>query len=57
MLQLPVAGEFPSLSGGLEWVNSNPLTPLSCQKKPIRDRQFEIEFSDAGVQVCDFTFG
>jgi hypothetical protein len=27
------------------------------QPKPVIDRQFEIEFLDAGVEVFAFTFG
>lgn len=30
---------------------------LIRQTKPIVDRQFEIEFLDAGVEVFSFTFG
>jgi hypothetical protein len=30
---------------------------LIRQPKPIADRQFEIEFLDAGVEAFDFTFG
>jgi hypothetical protein len=27
------------------------------QKGPVKDRTFEIEFLDSGVQAFDFTFG
>jgi hypothetical protein len=30
---------------------------LIRQPKPIKDRLFEIEFLDAGVEAFDFTFG
>jgi hypothetical protein len=30
---------------------------LIRQPKPIDDRQFEIEFLDAGVEIFSFTFG
>src|SRR5437764_8832618 len=33
------------------------LSQLIRQPKPIADRQFEIEFLDAGVQAFAFTFG
>jgi hypothetical protein len=33
------------------------LYQLIRQPKPIADRQFEIEFLDAGVEVFVFTFG
>jgi hypothetical protein len=33
------------------------LYQLIRQPKPIADRQFEIEFLDAGVEVFAFTFG
>ena len=33
------------------------LYQLIRQPKPINDRQFQIEFSDPGVQVFAFTFG
>ncbi len=33
------------------------LYQLIRQSKPIEDRQFEIEFLDAGVEACAFTFG
>jgi hypothetical protein len=33
------------------------LYQLIRQPKPIADRQFEIEFLDAGVEACAFTFG
>ena len=33
------------------------LYQLIRQPEPIVDRQFEIEFLDAGVEAFDFTFG
>jgi Thioredoxin like C-terminal domain len=33
------------------------LYQLIRQPAPIRDRQFEIEFPDGGVDAFDFTFG
>jgi RecJ-like exonuclease len=33
------------------------LYQLIRQTEPIADRQFEIEFLDAGAQAYDFTFG
>ncbi len=35
MLKLPVAGDFPSLSGGIEWFNSKPLTPQALRGKVV----------------------
>jgi hypothetical protein len=33
------------------------LYQLIRQPQPIADRQFEIEFTDAGVEAFSFTFG
>jgi thiol-disulfide isomerase/thioredoxin len=38
-------------------VSDQRLYQLIRQSKPIADRQFEIEFLDAGVEVLAFTFG
>ncbi|MBD3886102.1 hypothetical protein IFO70_30885 [Phormidium tenue FACHB-886] len=46
-IELPIEGELPSLAGATTWLNS----------QPINDRQFEIEFLEAGVEVFAFTFG
>jgi hypothetical protein len=38
-------------------VTEQRMYQLIRQPKPIDDRQFEIEFLDAGVEVFSFTFG
>ena len=38
-------------------VSEQRLYQLIRQPKPIADRQFEIEFFDAGVEAFAFTFG
>ena len=38
-------------------VSDQRLYQLIRQPKPIAERQFEIEFLDAGVEVFAFTFG
>jgi len=38
-------------------VTDQRLYQLIRQPKPIADRQFEIEFLDAGVEAFAFTFG
>ncbi|MBV8636670.1 MAG: thioredoxin family protein [Candidatus Eremiobacteraeota bacterium] len=35
VIQLPVSGNFPSLAGGLEWLNSKPLTPAELRGKVV----------------------
>jgi hypothetical protein len=40
--------------GNVSWPR---LHQLIRQPGPIRDRQFEIEFPDAGVEAFSFTFG
>ena len=47
-IRLPNEGEIPSLAGATGWLNS---------RTPIVDREFEIEFLDAGVEAFSFTFG
>jgi hypothetical protein len=42
---------------GLGLVNAQRLYQLIRQDGPVTDRQFEIEFSDPGVQAFAFTFG
>src|SRR5947209_2061420 len=34
-VQLPIEGEFPSLGGATEWLNSPPLTPASLRGKVV----------------------
>lgn len=43
--------------GGSGRVAEQRLYQLIRQQSPIRDRQFEIEFLDAGVEAFAFTFG
>jgi thiol-disulfide isomerase/thioredoxin len=43
--------------GGNGIVNEPRLYQLIRQPKPVADRQFEIEFLDAGVETFVFTFG
>jgi Thioredoxin like C-terminal domain len=43
--------------GGNGTVVEQRLYQLIRQPKPIVDRQFEIEFLDAGVETFAFTFG
>jgi hypothetical protein len=38
-------------------VTEQRLYQLIRQSQPISDRQFEIEFLDAGVEAFAFTFG
>lgn len=42
---------------GYGMVSEQRTYQLVRQSQPITDRQFEIEFFDAGVEVFDFTFG
>ena len=44
-------------SQGNGTVSDQRLYQLIRQPKPIADRQFEIEFLDAGVEAFVFTFG
>jgi hypothetical protein len=44
-------------SQGNGTVTDQRLYQLIRQPKPIADRQFEIEFLDAGVEAFAFTFG
>jgi hypothetical protein len=43
--------------GGGGRVTEQRLYQLLRQQSPIRDRQFEIEFLDSGVDAFAFTFG
>jgi hypothetical protein len=43
--------------GGSGTVVEQRLYQLIRQPKPIADRQFQIEFLDAGVETLAFTFG
>jgi thiol-disulfide isomerase/thioredoxin len=59
-----IDGQPPSLAHGLDvddagsgMVVEPRLYQLIRQPKPIVDRQFEIEFLDAGVETFAFTFG
>jgi hypothetical protein len=38
-------------------VTDQRMYQLIRQPQPIVDRQFEIEFLDAGLEAFDFTFG
>jgi hypothetical protein len=59
--------ELAAIARATEWLNVPRLTVASLlgkvmlvlvrQPKPIVDRQFEIEFLDAGVETFAFTFG
>jgi hypothetical protein len=51
-VHLPMEGELPSLDGATAW-----LYQLNRQPGHVADRQFEIEFLDAGVEAYAFTFG
>jgi hypothetical protein len=57
-----VDGETPGRAHGID-VDPNGTTDyqrmyqLIRQSQPIGDRQFEIEFLDAGVEAFAFTFG
>ncbi len=42
---------------GIGTVTQPRLYQLIRQPKPIAERQFEIEFLDAGVEAFAFTFG
>ena len=46
-----------STPGGTGEVREPRLYQLIRQKGPVKDRTFEIEFLDPGVQALDFTFG
>jgi thiol-disulfide isomerase/thioredoxin len=59
-----IDGQAPSAAHGIDvddqgngTVNEPRLYQLIRQPKPIADRQFEIEFLDAGVETFVFTFG
>lgn len=59
-----IDGAPPGAAHGLDvseegngMVSDQRLYQLIRQSKPIADRQFEIEFLDAGVEACAFTFG
>jgi hypothetical protein len=42
---------------GYGTVTEQRMYQLIRQSKPIRDRQFEIEFLDPGAEAFSFTFG
>jgi hypothetical protein len=44
-------------ANGYGTVSEQRTYQLIRQRKPIVDRQFEIEFLSAGVEAFDFTFG
>jgi hypothetical protein len=59
-----IDGQPPGAAHGLDvddrgngMVSEHRLYQLIRQPKPIIDRQFEIEFLDAGVEAFSFTFG
>jgi Thioredoxin like C-terminal domain len=59
-----IDGQPPGAAQGIDvdakgngTVTEQRLYQLIRQPKPIADRQFEIEFLDAGVEVFAFTFG
>ena len=59
-----IDGQPPGAAHGIDvdeqgdgLVTEQRLYQLIRQPKPINDRQFQIEFSDPGVQVFAFTFG
>jgi thiol-disulfide isomerase/thioredoxin len=59
-----IDGQPPGAAHGIDvddkgngTVSEQRLYQLIRQPKPIADRQFEIEFLDAGVEVFAFTFG
>jgi hypothetical protein len=59
-----VDGQAPGTAHGIDaddqgngTVTEQRLYQLVRQPKPIVDRQFEIEFLDAGVEAFSFTFG
>jgi hypothetical protein len=47
--------EFSGLDRATEWINSPPFTASSVADKI--DRQFEVEFLDAGGEAFAFSFG
>ncbi len=47
--------DVDDLGNGL--VLESRMYQLIRQQQPITDRQIEIEFTDAGVEVFSFTFG
>ena len=59
-----IDGQPPGAAHGIDvdaqgngTVTEQRMYQLIRQPKPIRDRHFEIEFLDAGVEVFSFTFG
>jgi hypothetical protein len=57
-------GQAPGAAGGSDLdeqgygtLSEQRLYQLIRQPRPIRERQFEIEFSEAGAEVFVFTFG
>jgi hypothetical protein len=44
-------------AAGLGTLDAQRMYQLIRQPAPIEDRQFEIEFLDAGAEVFSFTFG
>ena len=62
--RVSIDGQAPGPAHGLdvdERGNGTVVEPrlyqLIRQPKPIADRQFEIEFHDAGLETLAFTFG
>jgi hypothetical protein len=59
-----IDGDPPSAAHGIDvdaqgqgTVTQQRLYQLIRQPRPIADRQFEIEFLDAGAEAYAFTFG
>ncbi|MCI0428387.1 MAG: hypothetical protein L0Z46_10265 [Nitrospiraceae bacterium] len=59
-----IDGQAPRADRGIDvdeqgngTVTEHRLYQLIRQRKPIADRQFEIEFLDSGVEAFAFTFG
>ena len=62
--RVTIDGQPPGVAHGVDvdgegkgTVTQQRLYQLIRQPQPIADRQFEIEFLDAGVEAFDFTFG
>jgi hypothetical protein len=59
-----IDGQLPGAARGVDIdeqgngvVTEPRMHQLIRQPKPIRDRTFEIEFLDAGIEAFSFTFG
>jgi len=59
-----IDGQPPGTAHGLDvdaegygTVSEQRLYQLIRQQKPVADREFQIEFLDAGIEVFAFTFG